>query len=234
LNIAQDRAEREAILRSMLKRTTANEQKWIVRIILKGLLGPLSPSSSSMTRSLVSCLLAELKIGMSEKTIFNYFHEDAVDYFNVTSNLRKVCEDLKNPQKKLIHDQVTLFNPVKPMLAARYPPEKVPKLMENKQFIIETKYDGERLQVHRDGDTIKLFSRNSNDVTDIYGEHIIPVIKELVKTSRVILDGEILIWDTIAERYEDFGKLKTFGPSAPPPTVQQPRLQMFSYCTVSR
>jgi DNA ligase-4 len=148
---------------------------------------------------------------MSEKTVFNYFHEDAVDYFNVTSNLRKVCEDLKNPQKKLVHDQVSLFNPVKPMLAARYPPEKVPKLMDNKQFIIETKYDGERIQVHRDGDNIKLFSRNSNDVTGIYGEHLSPVIKELVRATKVILDGEILIWDTIAERFEDFGKLKTFG-----------------------
>jgi DNA ligase-4 len=36
LNVAADRPAREAILRSMLKRTSANEQKWIVRIILKG------------------------------------------------------------------------------------------------------------------------------------------------------------------------------------------------------
>ncbi len=46
-------------------------------------------------------MLTELKIGLSEKSILNYFHDDAVDYFNVTSNLRKVCDDLKNPSVRV-------------------------------------------------------------------------------------------------------------------------------------
>jgi DNA ligase-4 len=65
----------------MLRRTTALEQKWIVRIILK-----------------------ELKIGLSEKSILTYFHEDAVDYFNLTSNLRKVCEELSDLHKRINRD----------------------------------------------------------------------------------------------------------------------------------
>lgn len=31
--------------------------------------------------------------------------------------------------------------------------------MPNKPFIIETKYDGERLQVHKDGNSYMYFSR---------------------------------------------------------------------------
>jgi len=45
LNSATDRKEKEKILQSMLRRTTALEQKWIVRIILKGLLSPFLPTS---------------------------------------------------------------------------------------------------------------------------------------------------------------------------------------------
>jgi ATP-dependent DNA ligase len=45
------------------------------------------------------------------------------------------------------------------MLAARKAPESVVKLMEGRPFVIENKFDGERVQVHKDGKTIKLFSR---------------------------------------------------------------------------
>jgi len=48
--------------------------------------------------------LIELKVGLSEKTILKFFHPDAVDYFNVTNNLRKVCEDLKDPAARISQD----------------------------------------------------------------------------------------------------------------------------------
>jgi ATP-dependent DNA ligase len=46
------------------------------------------------------------------------------------------------------------------MLAARKAPESVVKLMEGRPFVIENKFDGERVQVHKDGKSIKLFSRS--------------------------------------------------------------------------
>jgi ATP-dependent DNA ligase len=45
------------------------------------------------------------------------------------------------------------------MLASRHPPDEIVKLMEEHQFVIETKYDGERVQIHKDGSNVKLFSR---------------------------------------------------------------------------
>lgn len=188
LAAASDRKEKERILKSMLRRTTATEQKWIVRIILK-----------------------ELKIGLSEKSILSYFDENAVDYFSVTSNLRKMCADLSNPNKKNARESVTLFHPVKPMLASRHPPEQIVKLMEEHEFVIETKYDGERVQIHKNGSVVKLFSRKGNDITPIYGERLVPVVLEVVKVSQCIIDGELLVWDSIVERFEAFGKLKTFA-----------------------
>jgi hypothetical protein len=57
---------------------------------------------------------AELKMGSSEKTILNYFHPDAVELFNITSNLRRVCQELKDPT-------TTLSARVTPSLATRRP-----------------------------------------------------------------------------------------------------------------
>jgi DNA ligase-4 len=40
-------------------------------------------------------------MGLSEKAILNYFHPDALELFNITSNLRRVCEELKDPNVRL-------------------------------------------------------------------------------------------------------------------------------------
>eukprot|EP01124_Arcella_intermedia_P024176 TRINITY_DN4012_c0_g1_i3.p1 TRINITY_DN4012_c0_g1~~TRINITY_DN4012_c0_g1_i3.p1 ORF type:complete len:941 (-),score=258.52 TRINITY_DN4012_c0_g1_i3:49-2478(-) len=188
LTSATEKKDRSTILQSILRRTTVIEQKWLVRIIIK-----------------------ELKIGISEKSILNYYHEDAIDLYNVTSNLKKVCEVLKDPEVRISSESVGLFHPIKPMLGSRHLPEQVVKLMEGHQFVIETKYDGERLQVHKDGDNIKFYSRNANDITPIYGEKLIPHILQYVKVGQCILDGELLVWDSITEKFEQFGKLKTFA-----------------------
>jgi hypothetical protein len=100
----------------MLRRTTALEQKWLVRVILKGpysttvRFGTFRPSDLGC-----SCYVddAELKMGSSEKTILNYFHPDAVELFNITSNLRRVCHELKDPT-------TTLSARVTPSLAATH------------------------------------------------------------------------------------------------------------------
>ena len=36
---------------------------------------------------------------------------------------------------------------------------QVEKLMENKEYIIETKFDGERMQLHKQDSAFKFFSR---------------------------------------------------------------------------
>ena len=41
-----------------------------------------------------------------------------------------------------------LFNPIKPMLAGKKNLEELKLLIQDKQFLIETKFDGERIQCH--------------------------------------------------------------------------------------
>lgn len=137
LNVATDKSKRIEILKNVLIKTTALEQKWFVRIILK-----------------------QLKMGMSENTIFNYFHKDALTLWNLSSDLKKICEDLKNPEKLIsLQQQQILFQPIKPMLSGKYPIEDICKVLKKKPFVIETKFDGERIQIHKNGAEIKIFSR---------------------------------------------------------------------------
>ena len=44
--------------------------------------------------------LADLKLGISEKSIFHEFHPDAEDLFNVTCDLKLVCEKLKDRSQR--------------------------------------------------------------------------------------------------------------------------------------
>uniref|UniRef100_A0AC34FXJ4 DNA ligase (ATP) n=1 Tax=Panagrolaimus sp. ES5 TaxID=591445 RepID=A0AC34FXJ4_9BILA len=68
-------------------------------------------------------------------------------------------------------------------------------------FYVETKYDGERFQVHKMRNSYKFFSRNGIDYTEKFGrnstkefaEKLHPLFKEDV--FHCLLDCEIMVWD---------------------------------------
>ena len=82
-----------------------------------------------------------------------------------------------------------VLNPVLPMLAATS--ATVTEALEvNGRSSIEWKLDGIRVLAHRDGDAVRLFSRNSNDITDQL-PRVVEVMRSLpVQTT--ILDGEVV------------------------------------------
>ena len=86
------------------------------------------------------------------------------------------------------HD-VRLFRPVQPMLAQSA--EDVSEAMNSlDEAALEYKLDGARVQVHRGGDQVVVFSRALNDVTAAVPE-IVEAVRALPERE-LILDGEIL------------------------------------------
>lgn len=63
--------------------------------------------------------IPELKLGISEKTVFTEFHPDAEDYFNVTCDLKLVCEKLRDPNIRYQRQDIEVGKAVRPQLAAR-------------------------------------------------------------------------------------------------------------------
>ncbi len=52
---------------------------------------------------------------------------------------------------------------------------------------------------------VKFFTRNSNNYTRIYGPKISAHIKECVDAQACILDGEMVVWDTLKQQVAPFG-----------------------------
>ena len=113
-------------LTKLLRNMGPVESKWMMRIILK-----------------------EMRIGLSETSLFSVFHPDAEQLFNVTSSLKRVCEDLIDPNKSLGEIEIKLFTPFRPMLADRILVNKVVQMISSNSFYVETKMDGERVQLHK-------------------------------------------------------------------------------------
>ncbi|WP_405926429.1 ATP-dependent DNA ligase [Streptomyces sp. NBC_00035] len=88
--------------------------------------------------------------------------------------------------------RLTVGRPVLPMLAhtAASVSEAVDKLGS---CAVEEKLDGIRVQVHRDGDDVRIYTRTLDDITDRLPE-LITAALELVHP-RFILDGEVIALD---------------------------------------
>ena len=76
-----------------LTNLSAEQLKWLIRVILK-----------------------DLKIGIKENFILELFHPDALDLYNFTSSLEKVCDTLNDPNKRLHEIGVSVMAPCRPML----------------------------------------------------------------------------------------------------------------------
>ncbi|KAK1275293.1 DNA ligase 4 [Acorus gramineus] len=187
----ESRAEKASVLSELIKRTNALEMKWIIMIILK-----------------------DLKLGISERSIFHEFHPDAEDFFNVTCDLKLVCEKLNDRSQRHKRQDITVGKPVRPQLAMRVSDAATAlKKLHGKQVVIECKFDGDRIQIHKNGKEIHYFSRNFLDHLE-YGHAMSNIMVENIFADRCILDGEMLVWDTSRNRFAEFGSNQEIAKAA--------------------
>jgi ATP-dependent DNA ligase I len=84
---------------------------------------------------------------------------------------------------------LTVLHPVLPMLASTAP-DTTTAIASAGESSVEWKLDGARVQVHRDGDEVRIFTRNLNDVTAR-----LPGVVDLVRSwpaENFVLDGEAI------------------------------------------
>jgi DNA ligase-4 len=151
---------------------------------------------------LIQIILKDLKLGISDNHVLNCYHDDGADFYATNSNLKRMCEVLRNPQVKMHELEINIFEPFRPMLSKRCDASNFKKCFPDSKFIVENKFDGERFQLHMEDGKFKYFSRNGFDFTDSYGatfdEGIFtPLLKNVFDsaTKRVILDGEMMLWN---------------------------------------
>ena len=185
----RDKEERTKIMSNIIKECTSEEQRWIISIILK-----------------------DLKIGLSYESFFKNFDIRAVDIYNSTSSLISVCEYLSDPKNdKYSQTFYQVFSPIKPMLVARMTLDNIMKTFKGVNAIVETKYDGERIQCHLHENEVQFFTRKGVDYTAIYGPKFSHLIKTSINAKSAILDGEIVVYDKVNQKFAPFGDNKTIA-----------------------
>ncbi|GAH03784.1 unnamed protein product, partial [marine sediment metagenome] len=97
---------------------------------------------------------------------------------------------------------ITYGTPIRMMLASRVPyGEIVEKL--GTPLIAEYKLDGERLQIHKQGQEVKLFSRRLLEISEQYPD-VCKTIIENIKVDDVIIEGEVVAMDSFYEKMLPF------------------------------
>lgn len=181
-------------------------------LVKKSLLHLITHSSALEQKWLVRMILKDMKLGISKETVLQVFHPDSPDLYNVSTDLNKVCQQLHDPSVSLSDVSIELFSAFKPMLAAVANIRNVEKQMGNSPFYIQTKLDGERIQLHKDGDVYKYFSRNAFEYTQQFGGSplqgsLTPYIHNVFKSNvlNCILDGEMMAYNSTTETFMQKG-----------------------------
>src|SRR5207244_6974491 len=97
--------------------------------------------------------------------------------------------------------KVRAGQPLRPQLAERLPnPEAVIKKLG---FVgVQPKYDGLRVQIHKDAQEVSIFSRNLETMTEMFPELVAAANR--LKVENVILDGEAIAYNPESEEYAPF------------------------------
>ncbi|MGQ9788679.1 MAG: ATP-dependent DNA ligase [Candidatus Hadarchaeaceae archaeon] len=162
----------------------------------------LTSSQPLEAKFIVRTVLGDLRIGVAEgrlrdaiATAFNVDPEEVEHAYMLTTDYSLVARAAaEDGAKGLRQLGVIVGHPVNPMLAQRA--EDIDEIVERMKgkAAFEIKLDGIRIQVHKDGEKIFLFTRRMENYTEMFPDLIAPLRKAL-KTNRTIVDGELVALD---------------------------------------
>ena len=166
---------RLAALAELLSRATRDEQSFLARLVFREL------RQGAQEGIMIEAVAKAAGVGSSSVRRASMLAGDMV---------RVAVVALSEGEPGLAAIRLELLTPVKLMLAQSA--ETVAEVFSRYQTIaIEYKFDGARIQVHRAGDEVRVFTRNLNDVTGAVPEVVEAILA--LPVSRLVLDGETLV-----------------------------------------
>ena len=172
----KSRQKKEELFASLMGKATELERKWIVRNVF-----------------------GEMEHGVGEGLMLEAIAEAADLDVATVRRAHMLLGDLGETAhlaltggtRHLQRVGLSLFRPVKPMLA-----EMAYSIKEVFDYIhapvaFEYKFDGARVQIHKSRDQVRVFSRRLSDVTDSIPE-VAQLIEEDVKSDTAVFDGELI------------------------------------------
>ncbi|MGP6219931.1 ATP-dependent DNA ligase [Caldiplasma sukawensis] len=157
----------------------------------------LSRADPLEARYLTRIVTGKMRVGVSDSTILNALNkkfreglnfDDLENYYNFYPDIGNLYRILTNYPEEIKNASPRPLIPFKVMLAERL--STIAEIIEKMegQTAFEYKYDGLRIQIHKEGENLKTFSRGNEDTTDQF-----PEIKSAflsLNNKSFILDGE--------------------------------------------
>lgn len=171
---------RATLLATLLGRATAEEQQWLRGLIV----GELRQGALEAVVQEAIAAAAEVPLTAVRRAAML-----------AGSSVAVVESAFAGGAEALAEVGLEVGRPITPMLAssATSVPEAIAKLTQGADDVrvaVDTKLDGIRIQVHRDGDEVLIATRSLDDITDRLPE-VVEVVRDL-PAKRLVLDGEAL------------------------------------------
>jgi DNA ligase-1 len=181
---------------------------------LAGLLAGATPKEA---KYIMRTVTGNLRLGIADMTVLDAL---AMAYgggkdarvlieraYNISSDLGRVANIVAEKGLGGIKKfQVLVFEPIRPMLAERLSsPEEILEKLGGK-CIAEYKYDGERIQAHKKGGEVVLFSRRLENISDQYPDAI-ELLKRHIIAKDAILEAECVAMNLETREMRPFQEL---------------------------
>jgi DNA ligase-1 len=203
---------RGALLRALFTRAAAEEQDFLVRLVVGEL------RQGALEGIMIEALAAAAGLPAAEV-------RRAVAFAGAIAPVAAAA--LRDGAGALARFSVQLMQPVLPMLAQ--PAEDMrAALAALGTALVEWKLDGARVQVHKRGDEVRLYTRNLNDVTSRAPEIVAAVRGAAAR--ELILDGEAIALRADGRPHPFQVTMSRFGSQREPRASERPLSVFFFDC----
>ncbi|HEY6884828.1 MAG TPA: ATP-dependent DNA ligase [Nitrososphaeraceae archaeon] len=196
-----------------IARTLGSGSQEVKLRLVSSLLNNATPRES---RYIMKFVMGTLRLGIADYSVMDALalaftgdksnRNTLESAYNVSSDLGTIAKLLSTTGLESVKSlQITLFKPIRPMLAERASTSEEALGRMGRKAAVEYKLDGERIQVHKKKEKVELFSRRLEKITDHY-----PDVAEAIKSIRVdeaILEAEVVAINTNTDEFLPFQEL---------------------------
>jgi DNA ligase-1 len=179
--------------------------------------GLIKRATPTEARYILRTVTGKLRLGVGDMTVLDALavvfgggraaRKELERAYNLTSDLGYVAETVtKGGMDAIRKIHVVVGKPIRPMLAERLgdPREILAKF--GGRCVAEYKYDGERLQIHKRGAQIELYSRRLEKITPQYPD-VAALARRHLKAREAIVEGEVVAIDAASGDLRPFQEL---------------------------
>jgi len=170
------RKRKEALLSELLERASPRERKWLLKMIF-----------------------GEMQHGVADGVMMDALAQATGAPLTQVRRAAMFCGDiaevarvaLQRGRQGLEEFSLRLFRPVQPMLAELADSVEQALAQHGGITAFEYKFDGARVQIHRRGQEVRIYSRRLSDVTESLPD-IVQLAVERLNAAELVVEGEVV------------------------------------------